>query len=142
MPLKTITLGSELAAVMNHINPHLPEHMGVQVAYHNRQLIITDPQQRTIETLVLGKKAAITPIILSKKLSSSGHANYYLSYVDVNLDLPKQFDNQQLAEILTNKLNKLMGNNDIQSQWNNNGQYLIINDRQGLQITYFFTNPS
>ncbi|WGL98291.1 M66 family metalloprotease [Arsenophonus sp. aPb] len=164
MPLENITSGTTLAAAMEkHINRHLPEDMGVQVTYHNRQLIISDPQQRTIETLVLGKTAAITPIILSEKLLPSGHANYHLFYdatqrhrithfsftingteendslfyTDINLELPPEFDNQQLAEILKNKLNKLMASDDIQIQWNSNGQYLAISDRQGRQITNF-----
>jgi hypothetical protein len=164
MPLQNITSGTTLAAAMEkHINRHLPEQMGVQVTYHNRQLIITDPQQRTIETLVLGKTAAITPIILSEKLLPSGSANYRLAYntaqrhrithfsftingtaenaplffTDINLELPPEFDNQQLAEILKNKLNKLMASDDIQIQWNSNGQYLAISDRQGRQITNF-----
>ncbi|WP_119711726.1 hypothetical protein [Arsenophonus endosymbiont of Aleurodicus floccissimus] len=63
-----------------HINRHLPEHKGVKVIYYDRQLIITDPHKRTIETLVLGKTATITPIILSQKLSPFGHANYRLPY--------------------------------------------------------------
>lgn len=141
VPLENITSGSTLAAAMEaHINRHLLEHKGVQVTYHDRQLIITDPHKRTVETLVVGKTAAITPIILSQKLSPFGHANYRLSYdasqrhrishfsfalnrttknaplfyTDINLALPAEFDNQQLAKILENRLNKLMGNDDIQ----------------------------
>ncbi|HGJ5869105.1 M66 family metalloprotease [Arsenophonus nasoniae] len=164
MPLENITSGTTLAAAMEeHINRHLPEDMGVQVTYQHRQLIISDPQQRTIETLVLGKTAAITPIILSEKLLPFGHADYHLFYdaaqrhrithfsftingteeddslfyTDINLELPAEFNNQQLAEILKNKLNKLMASDDIQIQWDSNGQYLAISDRQGRQITDF-----
>lgn len=51
IPLKNITSGNELvAAIETDINHHLPENMAVQVTYHNRQLIITVPQQRTIKT--------------------------------------------------------------------------------------------
>lgn len=120
MPLENITSGTTLAAAMEeHINRNLPEHNGVQVIYYDRQLIITDPHKRTVETLVLGKTAAITPIILSQKLSPFGHADYHLSYdasqrhrithfsfalngttknaplfyTDINLALPSEFDN-------------------------------------------------
>ncbi|QLK87577.1 hypothetical protein E3U36_04400 [Arsenophonus endosymbiont of Aphis craccivora] len=55
MLLENITSGTTLAAAMEeHINRNLPEHKGVQVIYYDRQLIITDPHKRTVETLVLG----------------------------------------------------------------------------------------
>ncbi|WP_339053802.1 M66 family metalloprotease [Arsenophonus endosymbiont of Crataerina pallida] len=164
MPLENITSGTTLAAAMEeHSNRNLPEHNGVQVIYYDRQLIITDSHKRTVETLVLGKTAAITPIILSQKLSPFGHADYRLSYdasqrhrithfsfalngttknaplfyTDINLVLPSEFDNQQLAKILENRLNKLMGNDDIQIKWDSDYQQLVINDHQGRPITEF-----
>lgn len=60
-----------------------------------------------------------------------------LFYTDINLALPSEFDNQQLAKILENRLNKLMDNDDIPIKWDSDYQQLVINDHQGLTITEF-----
>ncbi|QLK87576.1 hypothetical protein E3U36_04395 [Arsenophonus endosymbiont of Aphis craccivora] len=63
--------------------------------------------------------------------------NAPLFYTDINLALPSKFDNQQLVKILENRLNKLMGNDDIQIKWDSDYQQLVINDHQGRPITEF-----